>query len=76
MVNSLIAFSKENGRLPIWNMWSSETDMMIGYHAASVIAEASLKGVPNINKEEALAECVKTANLDDYRGIGLYKKLG
>lgn len=76
MVNSLIAFSKENGRLPIWNMWSSETDMMIGYHAASVIAEAILKGVPNINKEEALAECVKTANLDDYRGIGLYKKLG
>lgn len=76
MVNSLIAFSKENGRLPIWNMWSSETDMMIGYHAASVIAEAILKGVPNINKEEALAECVKTANLDDYRGLGLYKKLG
>lgn len=76
MVNSLIAFSKENGRLPIWNMWSSETDMMIGYHAASVIAEAILKGVPNINKEEALTECVKTANLDDYRGIGLYKKLG
>lgn len=76
MVNSLIAFSKENGRLPVWNMWSSETDMMIGYHAASVIAEAILKGVPNINKEEALAECVKTANLDDYRGIGLYKKLG
>lgn len=76
MVNSLIAFSKENGRLPIWNMWSSETDMMIGYHAASVIAEAILKGVPNINKEEALAECVKTANLDDYRDIGLYKKLG
>ena len=76
MVNSLIAFSKENGRLPIWNMWSSETDMMIGYHAASVIAEAILKGVPNINKEEALAECVKTANIDDYRGIGLYKKLG
>lgn len=76
MVNALIAFSKENGRLPVWNMWSSETDMMIGYHAASVIAEAILKGVPNINKEEALAECVKTANLDGYRGIGLYKKLG
>ena len=76
MVNALIAFSKENGRLPVWNMWSSETDMMIGYHAASVIAEAILKGVPGINKEEALVECVKTANLDGYRGIGLYKKLG
>ena len=76
MVNALLAFSRENGRLPVWNMWSSETDMMIGYHAASVIAEAVLKGVKNINADEALAECVKTANLDSYRGIGLYKKLG
>lgn len=76
MVNSLLAFSKENGRLPVWNMWSSETDMMIGYHAASVIAEAVLKGVPGINKKDAFEQCVKTANLDDYRGIGLYKKLG
>ncbi len=76
MVNALITFSKENGRLPVWNMWASETDMMIGYHAASVIAEAVLKGIPNINKEEALEECVKTANLDNYRGIGLYKQLG
>lgn len=76
MVNSLVAFSKENGRLPVWNMWGSETDMMIGYHAASVIAEAVLKGVPGIDAEEALSECVKTANLDNYRGIGLYKRLG
>ncbi len=76
MVNSLLAFSKENGRLPVWNMWASETDMMIGYHAASVIAEAILKDVPNIDKQEALDQCVKTANLDEYRGIGLYKKLG
>lgn len=57
-------------------MWASETDMMIGYHAASVIAEAVLKGLPGIDANAALDECVKTANLDDYRGIGLYKKLG
>lgn len=76
MVNGLIAFSKQNGRLPVWNMWASETDMMIGYHAASVIAEAILKGIPGINSEEAFSECVKTANLDNYRGIGLYKQLG
>lgn len=76
MVNGLLAFSKENGRLPVWNMWASETDMMIGYHAASVIAEAVLKGIPGIDKKEALAECVKTANLDSYRGIGMYKRLG
>lgn len=76
MVNALLAFSRENGRLPVWNMWSSETDMMIGYHAASVIAEAILKGIPGIDKDMALQECLKTANLDSYRGIGLYRQLG
>ena len=76
MVNSLLAFSQQNGRLPVWNMWASETDMMIGYHAASVIAEAVLKGVPGIDANWALDECLKTANLDSYRGIGLYKQLG
>ena len=76
MVQSILAFGRENGRLPVWNMWSSETDMMIGYHAASVIAEAILKGIPGIDAEEALRQCVATANLDSYRGIGLYKQLG
>lgn len=76
MVNSLLAFARENGRLPVWNMWASETDMMIGYHAASVIAEAVLKGIPDIDADEALRLCVQTANLDHYRGIGLYKRLG
>ena len=76
MANSLLAFSRENGRLPVWNMWASETDMMIGYHAASVISEAVLKKLPGIDGNSALDECVKTANIDSYRGIGLYRKLG
>ncbi len=77
MARSIIAFAEQNGRLPVWNMHASETDMMIGYHAAAVLAEVSLKGL--LTKEEqkrALAACVATANLDDYRQIGLYKQLG
>jgi predicted alpha-1,2-mannosidase len=50
--------------------------MMIGYHSASVISEACLKGVKGFDANKALATCVKTAQLDSYRGIGLYKKLG
>ena len=44
MINSFIAFYGEHGRLPVWNMWGSETDMMIGYHSVPVIAEAYLNG--------------------------------
>ena len=76
MVKSFIAFYEQNGRLPVWNIWGSETDMMIGYHAVAVIADAYLKGIGNFDAEKALEACVATANLDDYRGIGTYKKLG
>lgn len=76
MVRSMIAFSGQNGRMPVWPMWASETDMMIGYHAVAVIADAWLKGISGIDGEEALKACLATANLDSYRGIGLYKRLG
>lgn len=76
MVKSLIAFSEQNGRLPVWNMFGSETDMMIAYHSVPVIVDAYLKGIGDFDAESALKECVKTANLDDYRQIGLYKNMG
>ena len=76
MINSFIAFYGQHGRLPVWNMWGSETDMMIGYHSVPVIADAYLKGITGFDAEKALAACVATANCDDYRGIGLYKKKG
>lgn len=76
MVKSFIAFYEQNGRLPVWNFWGSETDMMIGYHSVPVIVDAYLKGIGDFDPEKALEACVATANLDNYRGIGLYKKLG
>ena len=76
MVNSFIAFYNEHGRLPVWNMWGSETDMMIGYHSVPVIADAYLKGIGGFDAEKALEACVTTANSDNYRGIGFYKENG
>ena len=76
MVQSFIAFYEQNGRLPVWNFWGSETDMMIGYHAVPVIVDAYLKGIGNFDPEKALEACVATANIDEYRGIGSYKTKG
>ena len=76
MIKSFIAFYEQNDRLPVWNFYGSETDMMIGYHAVPVIADAYLKGIGDFDAEKALNACVATANLDSYRGIGLYKELG
>ena len=74
MVKSFLAFSEQNGRLPVWNFYGSETDMMIGYHAVPVIVDAYLKGIGDFDPKKALATCVATANIDEYRGIGFYKK--
>lgn len=76
MVKFFLAFSEQNGRLPVWNFYGSETDMMIGYHAVPVIVDAYLKGIGDFDPKKALAACVATANIDEYRGIGLYKKYG
>lgn len=76
MVTSLVRFAQEGVRLPVWNMFTSETDMMLGYHAVSVIADAAMKGLAGVPLAEALDVCERTANLDAYRNIGEYKKLG
>ncbi|WP_373126176.1 GH92 family glycosyl hydrolase [Bacteroides sp. HPS0048] len=76
MVKSFIAFYEQNKRLPVWNFYGSETDMMIGYHAVPVIVDAYLKGITDVDPEKALEACIATANIDNYRGIGMYKKLG
>lgn len=76
MVKSFLAFYEQHGRLPVWNIYGSETDMMIGNHAIPVIVDAYLKGIGDFDTHKALEACVATANIDNYRGIGLYKKLG
>ena len=76
MVKSFSAFYEQNKRLPLWNFYGSETDMMIGYHAVPVIVDAYLKGITDVDPEKALEACIATANIDNYRGIGMYKKLG
>ena len=77
MARSLLAFCDEGGRLPVWNMWASETDMMIGYHSAAIVADAYLKGLlGDMDKNKILEACVRTANDDDYRGIGQYRRSG
>lgn len=76
MVKSFLAFYEQNGRLPVWNFYGGETDMMIGYHSVPVIVDAYLKGITDFDAKKALDACVATANIDFYRGIGLYKKYG
>ena len=76
MIKGFLKFYEQHGALPLWNLYGWETDMMIGYHAVPVIVDAYLKGIGDFDAEKALVACVASANRDDYRGIGEYKRLG
>lgn len=76
MAQSLVDFGVQNKRLPVWNMWGAETDMMIGYHSVPVIVDAVMKELPGIDAGTALQISVATACDDAYRSIGDYRRLG
>lgn len=76
MARSLLEFGLQNGRMPVWNMWASETDMMIGYHSVPIVVDAILKGIGGIDEEKALDIMVKTARNRPYRQLGDFIDLG
>ena len=78
MVQSMVDFGAQNqGHLPVWNMFASETDMMIGYHSVPVIVEAILSGVYQPADAQQLTRLLRsTAERWDYRGLGDYARLG
>ena len=76
-VNCLIRMENESPEgMPVWPLQGKETGCMTGYHSAAVIAEASIKKFPNLDLSKAYPAMKKRAMVDDYRGLGWYRKLG
>lgn len=78
MVQSLVDFGIQNkGHFPVWNMWASETDMMIGHHSLPVIAAAIEAGIYQVQDRAKLAEAVRTTlNRKGYRAMDIYRDKG
>ncbi len=74
-INTFIRIYEQGGRLPVWELWGEETDTMIGYHAASVIADAMAKSIKGFDYEKAYAAAKHSAELDHF-GLAAYKKRG
>lgn len=66
---------QQSGRLPVWELWGNETDCMIGYHSASVIADAYVKGIRGYDAELALKAMVASAMRDE-PGLNAYRSQG
>lgn len=75
MMASLLAHYEEYGLLPVWSFQGNETDMMMGYHAVPVLADAYLKGLVDIDGKYLL-DAMKKSAMQDAFNIDIYKSLG
>jgi predicted alpha-1,2-mannosidase len=74
-INSFLAMYNEFGMMPMWELSGNETYCMIGYHSASVVADALMKGVGNFDTNAVLNALVQSSNIDKF-GISTYAKKG
>jgi predicted alpha-1,2-mannosidase len=70
-INTFLAQYEQGGRLPVWELAANETETMIGYHAVSVIADATAKGIDGFDREKAFAAMKHSAELRHF-GLGPY----
>jgi len=74
MIKSMLAHHDQSvhNMLPVWSHHANENWCMIGYHAASVIADATVKDVGDFDRMRALEAAVHTANVRYFDGLGDY----
>ncbi|MCE1199860.1 MAG: GH92 family glycosyl hydrolase, partial [Marinilabiliales bacterium] len=75
IIRSYLAFYEQHGLLPSWELYFGEANVMPGYHAVPVIADAMLKGIVGFDYNEAF-EAMKTTANQDIRESNHYRKYG
>jgi predicted alpha-1,2-mannosidase len=73
MIHSMLAQYDQYGLLPVWPLYNSETNCMIGYHSVPVIVDAYFKGIRGFDIEKAYIAMKHSAMQDDF-GIQHLKK--
>ena len=63
-IRSLIKKGEEGGLVPKWDCVSNYTGCMIGYHIASLVADAYTKGYRGFDVEKAYKACLRVAEYD------------
>ena len=75
-IRSMLSIYEEAGKLPVWELSGWETNCMIGYNSAPVIADAIARGLTGFDYEKAFEAMVVSARntefgLDSFRRNGL-----
>jgi len=75
IINSYLLFYQQHGLLPSWELYFNEANVMPGYHAVPVMADAILKGVEGIDYRVAFEAMKSTAN-QNIRESDFYRQYG
>lgn len=75
MVQSFLNIYDASGELPLWPLSAGETGTMIGYHTASIITDAYMKGIRGFDAEKAL-EAMKVSAEKNKKGADYYIREG
>ena len=75
IIQSMLAYYEEQGRLPVWTLYANETNTMTGNHGVSTVAEAFLKGIRGYDVDKAY-EAVRETMMQDLRGLDPYQEYG
>ena len=75
-IRTFLSIYDEGGKLPVWELSGFETNCMIGYNAAPVIADAIARGFTDFDVEKALEALLVSSTraefgLDSFRANGL-----
>ncbi|MBQ9660549.1 MAG: GH92 family glycosyl hydrolase [Bacteroidales bacterium] len=75
-LKTFLSIYDECGKLPVWELSGYETNCMIGYNAAPVIADALARGFTDFDVEKALEALIASSTrpefgLDSFRANGL-----
>lgn len=68
-IRTLLKKYDEGGILPKWELAGNYTGTMIGYHAASVIVDAYMKGDTDFDVNKAYKAVLEASNYDDKRDV-------
>lgn len=65
-IRTFLNHYEQGGLLPVWELAANETFCMIGYHSASVITDAWMKGIRGFDASAALKAMVHSATRDHF----------
>ena len=74
-IRSMISIYEENGKLPVWELSGYETDCMIGYNSAPIVADAVARGIGGFDVEKAYEAMVASSLRSEY-GLDSFRRNG